>query len=108
MSAVRDETARGQSPEQRCHAGVAAGGWQGDPAQRAALAAFERLWNELADVRLPSLWQRLRKPDASRGIYLWGRVGRGKTVLCDLFYAALPLVERVRRAAASPSVRRKT
>lgn len=108
MSAAPDETARGQSPEQRYHASVAAGGWQGDPAQRAALAAFERLWNELADVRPPSLWQRLRKPDASRGIYLWGRVRRGKTVLCDLFYAALPLVERVRRPAASPSVRRKT
>jgi cell division protein ZapE len=96
MSAVREEAAPGQSPEHRYRTGAAAGAWHDDPAQRAALAVFERLWNELADARRPSLWQRLRKADAPRGIYLWGRVGRGKTFLCDLFYAALPLPERVR------------
>ena len=107
MSAVRDEAKRGPSPEECYRAGVTAGDWQDDPAQRAVLAALERLWNELADARPPSLWQRLRKPDAPRGIYLWGRVGRGKTFLCDLFYAALPLVERARLPAAVPSLRRK-
>lgn len=108
MSAVRDETARGQSPQQRYHSGVVAGDWQDDPVQRAVLAAFERLWHELADARPPSLWQRLRKPDAPRGIYLWGRVGRGKTFLCDLFYAELPLIERTRLPVAAPSLQRKT
>lgn len=108
MSAVRDETARGQSPQQRYHCGVVAGDWQDDPAQRAVLAAFERLWHDLAGPRPPSLWQRLRKPDAPRGIYLWGRVGRGKTFLCDLFYAELPLIERRRLPVAAPSQHRKT
>ncbi|MBO9661725.1 cell division protein ZapE [Dokdonella sp.] len=79
------------TPSARYLAGVAAGEWQDDPAQRAALVALDRLHAELAERRTPSLWQRLRgeAPDAPRGLYLWGRVGRGKTFLCDLFYESL-------------------
>jgi cell division protein ZapE len=79
------------SPGERYAAGVAAGEWQDDPAQRAALAELDRLWRELADARTPGFWQRLRgRVEAPRGVYLHGPVGRGKTFLCDLFYEALP------------------
>jgi len=79
------------SPGERYRAGVAAGEWQDDAAQRAALASLDRLYRELVARPKPSFWQRLRgRIEAPRGIYLWGPVGRGKTFLCDLFHDALP------------------
>ncbi|MFI4968824.1 MAG: cell division protein ZapE [Lysobacterales bacterium] len=91
MSAGEIAPARAESPGARYRRGVAAGEWQNDPAQQPALDVLDRLCRELADNRRVSLWQRLRGEAASapRGLYLWGRVGRGKTFLCDLFYAAL-------------------
>lgn len=90
MSAARAE-AGVDTPGARYLAGVAAGEWQDDPAQRAALVSLDRLHAEISARRAPSLWQRLRgvAPVAPRGLYLWGRVGRGKTFLCDLFYESL-------------------
>ncbi len=79
------------SPRERYDTGVAADEWQDDPAQRVALETLDRLWSELVASPRVSFWQRLRgRAAAPRGIYLWGPVGRGKTFLCDLFFAALP------------------
>jgi cell division protein ZapE len=84
-------TAAARSPSALYRDGVAAGEWQSDPAQVAALVELDRLWSELVTRPPPSLWQRLRgRIDAPRGMYLWGRVGRGKTFVCDLFYESLP------------------
>ncbi len=84
---------RADSPSARYAAGVVAGEWQDDPAQRAVLGSLDRLQAQLAAQRVPSLWQRLRgvAPVAPRGLYLWGRVGRGKTFLCDLLYDSLAI-----------------
>ena len=89
--------ARADSPGARYRAGALAGAWESDPAQLGALASLDRLWSELVERPRPSLWQRLRgRIEAPRGVYLFGRVGRGKTFLCDLFFEALPLAEKRR------------
>jgi cell division protein ZapE len=77
--------------------GVAAARWQDDAAQRAALAALDRMHAELVAASAPSLWKRLlgQQPEV-RGLYLWGAVGRGKTFLVDLFFASLPFSQKLR------------
>src|SRR3982751_3705466 len=90
-------SADSRSPGERYAAGVAAGEWQDDPAQRGALGELDRLWRTLVDAPPPGFWQRLRgRIEAPRGIYLYGPVGRGKTFLCDLFYESLPLESKRR------------
>ena len=87
-------------PSQRYAEGVAAGDWNDDPAQHAALAELDRLHLALSGpTTRPGLLQRLfGKPaePAPDGLYLWGGVGRGKTFLIDLCYAALPIAEKPR------------
>jgi cell division protein ZapE len=71
---------------------VAAGELRPDPEQRAAAMRLDRLQQELeaAPVKGSVLWRMLgRKPETPRGLYLWGGVGRGKSMLMDLFHACL-------------------
>jgi cell division protein ZapE len=78
---------------------VAAGELRPDPEQRAAAERLNQLQAELEAVpRRGSLLWRLagRKPEALRGVYLWGAVGRGKSMLMDLFYDQLN-IQRKRR-----------
>ncbi|MBN8264622.1 MAG: AFG1 family ATPase [Xanthomonadales bacterium] len=88
-------------PSQRYADGVARGDWLHDPAQQDALAALDRVHAALlAPLPARSLMQRLFARDerapATRGLYLWGGVGRGKTFLIDLFFAGLPIAEKRR------------
>ena len=74
--------------------GVAENRWQDDPAQRAALEAFDLLHDALL-APAPGMFERLRarfggRTQTLRGLYLWGAVGRGKTMLMDQFVASLP------------------
>jgi len=78
---------------------VAAGELRPDPEQRAAAGRLNRLQAELEAVpkRGSLLWRLAgRKPEALRGVYLWGAVGRGKSMLMDLFYDQLA-IQRKRR-----------
>src|ERR1700712_5704131 len=65
---------------------ITSGALKPDAAQAQALAALERLEAELAQ---PS-GGLFRKAETPRGVYLWGPVGRGKSMLMDLFFAASP------------------
>jgi cell division protein ZapE len=88
------------NPSAAYAAGVARGEWQDDAAQHPALRELDRLHDALrTPVASNGLFSRLfgnDAPDAPRGLYLWGGVGRGKTFLIDLFYDNLPIAEKRR------------
>ena len=72
---------------------VAEAGLHPDPAQRAALRHLQPLREtlEAREAQKPRGLLRglfARAPEAPRGLYLWGGVGRGKSMLMDLFYDA--------------------
>lgn len=68
---------------------VAAGELRPDPEQRAAAERLDQLAATLDRPAKTGLLARLtgHRAAAPRGVYLWGGVGRGKSMLMDLFYA---------------------
>lgn len=82
---------------------AAAGLIRADPAQRRAIARLQQIHDALLCYRPAGRrgWRaRLglgeRAPAAPRGLYLWGPVGRGKSMLSDLFFAAAPVADKRR------------
>ena len=78
---------------------IAAGELKADPDQRAAATRLARLQTDLEAVpKRGSVLRRAltRKPDAIEGVYMWGGVGRGKSMLMDLFIETLA-IDRKRR-----------
>ncbi len=71
---------------------VAAGDLAPDPAQKAALPEFDRIREGLLQPAKKG-WFR-RAPEPPRGLYLWGRVGRGKSMLMDLFVQSVTVPAR--------------
>ena len=68
-----------------------------DPAQARVAAELDRLADALAEHQLGQksgalgwLFGSRRPAAAPRGLYVWGPVGRGKTMLMDLFFNAVP------------------
>jgi cell division protein ZapE len=80
---------------------IASGELRADPDQRAAAERLARLQDELeAPPPKKSLFARLTgtreaTPDP-RGVYLWGGVGRGKSMLMDLFHDTLGIAAKRR------------
>nr|USU34016.1 cell division protein ZapE [Methylobacterium sp. OTU13CASTA1] len=83
---------------ERYEALVASGAIERDPAQVHLVRALDGLAQELGRRRRARKgsalgWLFGRKADPAavpRGLYIWGSVGRGKTMLMDLFHEAAP------------------
>ncbi|ESY63550.1 MULTISPECIES: cell division protein ZapE [Mesorhizobium] len=83
---------------------VETGAIERDPAQERIAAALDRLTSEISAKRLAHkssalgwLFARKRETrDVVKGLYIHGGVGRGKTMLMDMFFELLP-VRRKRR-----------
>ena len=78
---------------------VAAGELRPDPDQQAAVKLLEKLADELAETRNRGslIWRlagRMKEPPA--GIYMWGGVGRGKSMLMDLAFHSIPYAPKRR------------
>ncbi|MBI1171570.1 cell division protein ZapE [bacterium] len=79
---------------------IAAGTVKPDPQQAAVLARLEplRLWLETQSQRRPGRLSGLfaKAPVVPKGLYLWGGVGRGKSMLMDMFAAATDIPRKRR------------
>ena len=83
----------------RYHALVAAGELRADPDQLATVTRLDELATALADVApRGGLFSRMmRRPAAvPKGLYLWGGVGRGKSMMMDLFFATVAVPHKRR------------
>jgi cell division protein ZapE len=79
---------------------VEAGELRPDAEQAAVAERLDTLQQELEKTpkRGSILWRALKgKPEAPQGVYMWGGVGRGKSMLMDLFHDTLDIT-RKRRA----------
>jgi len=83
----------------RYEALVATGELRADPDQARAAERLEKLQRELEKATASvGLFGRLmgRKVQSPRGVYIWGGVGRGKSMLMDLFHQTLAITEKRR------------
>jgi len=78
---------------------LAARGFTQDEAQRAAIERLQRFYDEWVEYQSQQrgLMRFFRsKPEAPRGVYLWGGVGRGKSFLMDSFFTTVPIERKAR------------
>ncbi|WP_323989169.1 cell division protein ZapE [Nguyenibacter sp. L1] len=111
----------GSGPLAAYEARLAAGLLAPDPEQRKAATRLDRLWRELPGyhpvAHRPRSWgmsggmsggllgalasrlagsSRAARPSRPRGVYMVGQVGRGKTMLMDLFFDLAPVAHKRR------------
>jgi cell division protein ZapE len=70
---------------------VESGALQPDPVQMQAAGALDDMLERLSDYRgQTGLFARFTRKDTPKGLYLWGGVGRGKSMLMDVFFRLAP------------------
>jgi cell division protein ZapE len=79
------------------HARLTAGELAPDPLQERAAARLQQLWEELRGYQpgngaglLARLGLGKAPPPPPKGLYIYGRVGRGKSMLMDAFFSTVP------------------
>jgi cell division protein ZapE len=78
---------------------VATGELRSDPEQAAAAERLNQLQREIYKARTSTgLFGKLlgKKAPSPRGLYMWGGVGRGKSMLMDLFHQTLDIEDKRR------------
>ncbi|MBD0413967.1 cell division protein ZapE [Oryzicola mucosus] len=103
MQHLRDGIQTHVTVKQRYDQMVEAGSIRFDPAQQEVVSALDRMIVEISVKRLARkssalgwLFAKRRAPEPVKGLYVYGGVGRGKTMLMDMFFELLP-VRRKRR-----------
>ena len=63
-----------------------------DTAQSRVVDALESLYKEILahPPKQQTFWNPFHKPKLIKGLYIYGGVGRGKSMLMDIFYNQLP------------------
>lgn len=87
-----------RSPLETYQAKVKSGELKEDPDQLNALVHLNRIYLECqtrASTRSHGFFKK-HKPKPIKGLYMYGGVGRGKTLLMDLFFYALPIEKKMR------------
>ncbi len=89
------------SPLSKYEKAIANGEFQEDAAQAQVVRLLDELFHRLmanppsSRAGWLSRWRK-KTVDPQQGLYVWGGVGRGKTMLMDLFYDCLPPQRRMR------------
>jgi cell division protein ZapE len=101
-----DTHTTGKGPIANLTARRVAGQVQADPVQEKIVQRLQALHEQLAAMTTqpakPGLWARLGLARAAKpgqgphGLYIWGPVGRGKSMLMDLFFADAPVARKRR------------
>ena len=101
-----DTHTTGKGPLANLTARRVAGQVKADPVQEKIVlrlqAVHEQLAPMAAEPRKPGLLARLgltsapKPPQGPHGLYIWGPVGRGKSMLMDLFFADVPMAKKRR------------
>ena len=101
-----DTPTTGKGPAANLAARRAAGQIHSDPVQEKIVqrlqSVHEQLASQTAVAPRPGLLARLgfgraeKSPVGPRGLYIWGPVGRGKSMLMDLFFADAPVARKRR------------
>ncbi|MDP2699476.1 cell division protein ZapE [Thalassospira sp.] len=93
-------------PLERYRTKIASGELAHDPMQELCAEKLQSLFNALRDYRPHTgatgwrarfgLTRRREEPQPPQGLYIYGEVGRGKSMLMDLFFDTVPVAEKRR------------